>query len=86
MAKRQQNDPVTRTGERRGERSKPPTGGDAARKRSGEQGSGRSWVHDEPQLDQGDEPQRSGYSDRETPEAHNPGPRTGEPGERRPKR
>jgi hypothetical protein len=86
MAKRQQNDPATRAGERRGEKSKPPTGGDAARKRSGERDSGRSWVQDEPQLDQGDEPQRSGYSDRETPEAEKSGPRSGEPAERRPKR
>jgi hypothetical protein len=33
-------------------------------------------VHDEPPLEQRDQPQHSGYSDRETPEANNSGTRS----------
>jgi hypothetical protein len=83
MAKRQHNDPGTPAGGRRSEKPKQPADRDAPRQGGGERDSGRSWVHDEPQLEQGDEPQRSGYSDRETPESK-PGSRTGEP--QRPKR
>jgi hypothetical protein len=83
MAKRQHNDPGTPAGGRRSEKPNQLAGGDATRERGSERDSGRSWVQDEPQLEQGDEPQRSGYSDRETPECK-PGSRTGEP--QRPKR
>lgn len=83
MAKRQQKDRTTRTEERSGEQPKRgPSGVDPSKERS----SGRSWVRDEPPLEQGDDPQRSGYSDRETPEATNPGARPGRQSERPAKR
>lgn len=83
MPKRQQKDQTTRTGERSGDQPKRrPSGADPSK----EHGTGRSWVHDEPPLEQGDDPQRSGYSDRETPEATPPGARPGRQGERPAKR
>jgi hypothetical protein len=85
MPKRKPDDPGTRSNPRRNEKPSRPAGGEMP-ERSGTRDGGRSWVHDEPQLEQGDEPQRSGYSDRETPEAPHPGTRTGEPAEPRPKR
>ena len=72
MAQRRKHDPGTRSGERRDEGQKrQPAGRDPSKERGGkgESDSGRSWVHDEPPLEQRDpEPHRTGYSDRETPE------------------
>ncbi len=91
MAQRQQHDPGTRRGERKGDQSKRlPTGSDPSKERGAERDSGRSWVHDEPPPKQGDdpplrqqdEPQHSGYSDRETPEATDRGARPGRRSER----
>ena len=99
MAKRQQDNPSNRTQERRSEpqnrprpgvgpskerRSEADTGSD--QETGSQRGAGRSWVHDEPPLEQGDDPQHSGYSDRETPESKNSGEQSGRQSERPSKR
>jgi hypothetical protein len=48
----------------------------------GERDTSRSWVHDKPPLEQNDDPQHSGYSDRETPEADKPTSQAVRPSER----
>jgi hypothetical protein len=68
-------------GERRGKQPKRPAGADPAKQR-GERDTGRSWVHDKPPLEQNDDPQHSGYSDRETPEADHPTPQPTRPSDR----
>jgi hypothetical protein len=81
MAKRHKDDPGAGASERRSAPRKPENS-PPSRERGSERDTGRSWVHDEPPLEQNDDPQRSGYSDRETPEANNPGAPRSPPGER----
>ncbi|HJS22052.1 MAG TPA: hypothetical protein VJ764_05295 [Steroidobacteraceae bacterium] len=80
MAQRRKGQSDNPSGKPRTTPEKRPT--DPANPRGGERDAGRSWVHDEPQLEQDDDPQRSGYSDRETPEADRPASQPGKPGER----
>ena len=62
---------------------KQPGGGEMEKQRSGgERDTSRSWVHDKPPVEQNDDPQHSGYSDRETPEADKPTSQPGRSSER----
>jgi hypothetical protein len=56
--------------------------GEIEKQRSGDRDTSRSWVHDKPPLEQDDNPQHSGYSDRETPEADKPTSQPGRSSER----
>jgi hypothetical protein len=67
-------------GEQRGRQPKKPGAGE--RQRDSQRDTSRSWVHDEPPLKQDDDPQHSGYSDRETPEAGTPESQPGRSSER----
>ena len=87
MARRRKDDernpaPERPAGERRNPQPKRPGAGDAEKQRGDQRDTGRSWVHDEPPPEQHDDPQHSGYSDRETPEADTPGPQPGRSSER----
>jgi hypothetical protein len=68
--------------ESRNRQPKRPATGDTEKQRGEQRDTGRSWVHDKPPVEQNDDPQHSGYSDRETPEAGTPGSQPGRPGER----
>jgi hypothetical protein len=68
--------------ERRSRQPKRPGAGEPERQRGNQRDTGRSWVHDEPPLEQHDDPRHSGYSDRETPEAGTPESQPGRSGER----
>jgi hypothetical protein len=83
MAQRPKDESRNPAGGRGPKQPKQPGGGEAGKqRRSGERDTSRSWVHDKPPLEQNDDPQHSGYSDRETPEADKPGSQPGRSSER----